>query len=97
MTVKSKRSTLAVIVSSLYLLTVVVCLVIMLVTINDTAMSGIFLVIVTMPWSLILSWLQGALHFDSLIISTLSLVAGGFLNSFIFYKLISHITVNSKY
>ena len=70
-------------------------LAVMFMTKGDTAMSGIFLVLVTMPWSLVLSWIQKVLHFDSATMTTLLLVAGGLLNSVILYKIISLLTGNS--
>jgi len=59
-------------------------------------MSGIFLVLVAMPWSLLLSWIQEALHFNSTTIATLLLVAGGLMNSVILYKVISFLTGKFK-
>lgn len=72
---KNKNSTLAVIVTSLYLLTVAVSLAIMLMTASDTPMSGIFLVVVTIPWSFVLSWLQSVLHFENMTFTTLWILA----------------------
>jgi hypothetical protein len=90
---KNKTSTTAVIITSLYLLAVAASFIIMLMTADDTAMSRIFLVLVTLPWSILLTWIQGALHLDSipLMLNGLFLLAGGLLNSFILYKLISFI------
>jgi hypothetical protein len=85
----------AIVVTSLYLSAVIVALAIMFMTKDDTAMSGIFLVLITMPWPLILSWIQKVLHFDSTAITTLLLVAGGLMNSIILYKVISRFTGNS--
>jgi hypothetical protein len=85
----------AIVVTSLYLSAFIISLAIMFMTKDDTAMSGIFLVLVTMPWPLILSWIQKVLHFDSMAISTLLLVAGGLMNSVILYKVISFLTGNS--
>ena len=79
----------AIVVTSLYLSAVIVSVAGMFMTKDDTAMSGIFLVIVTMPWSLALSWIQKALHFDSIAMTTSLLVAGGLMNSVILYKFIS--------
>ncbi|MBW2328221.1 MAG: hypothetical protein JRF04_01115 [Deltaproteobacteria bacterium] len=91
---KNKTSTTAVIITSLYLSAVAASLIIMLMTADDTAMSGIFLVMVTLPWSILLSWIQGALHLGSIpmMLNGLFLLAGGLVNSFILYKLISFIT-----
>ena len=86
----------AIVVTSLYLSAFIVSLAIMFMTKDDTAMSGIFLVLVTMPWSLALSWIQKVLHFDSMAISTLLLVAGGLMNSVILYKVISRLTGKFK-
>ena len=84
----------AIVVTSLYLSAFIVSLAIMFMTKDDTAMSGIFLVLVTMPWALVLSWIQEALHFDSITITNLLLVAGGLMNSVILYKVISFLTGN---
>ena len=91
---KEKRTVYktAIVVTSLYLSAVIVSLAVMFMTKDDTAMSGIFLVLVTMPWSLALSWIQEALHFNSITITTLLLVAGGLMNSVILYKVISFLT-----
>ncbi len=84
-----QRSTAAVVVTTLYLLALVASVVIMLMTINTTAMSGIFLILLSMPWSLLLTWFQDFLSIDSVIFKTFFLVSGGLLNSFILYKLLS--------
>ena len=98
MTTKSRRSTAAVIVTSLYLLAVVVSLVIMVLTVDDTAMSGIFLVLVTMPWSFALMWLQDtmALPGNAMFLQASLLTVGGLFNGFILYKIISFITCRFK-
>ena len=95
---KEKRTVYkaAVVVTSLYLSAVIISLAVMFMTKDNTAMSGIFLVLVTMPWSLLLSWIQEALHFDSITITTFLLVAGGLMNSIILYKVISFLTGKFK-
>jgi hypothetical protein len=67
----------------------------MITTLDETAMSGIFLVLVSMPWSLVLNWLQEFLSLDSMLFNTLFLVAGGLLNAFIVYTFTQFI-VNRK-
>jgi len=89
--IKGKTSTVAVIITSLYLLSVAASFLIMLMTADDTAMSGIFLVLATLPWSILLTWLQDAFQFSSMAFNGLFMVAGGVLNSFILYKIISFI------
>jgi hypothetical protein len=73
-----------------------VSLAIMLMTADDTPMSGIFLVLFTIPWSFVLSWLQSVLHFEDIAFATLFLVTGGVLNSLILYKFLSLLTGRVK-
>jgi hypothetical protein len=93
---KRKIYKAAVVVTSLYLSAFMVSLAVMFMTKDDAAMSGIFLVLVTLPWSLLLSWIQEALHSNSITITTLLLVAGGLMNSVILYKVISFLTGKFK-
>ena len=88
---KSKTFTAAVIITSLYLLAVAASFVIMLMTADDTPMSGIFLVMVTLPWSFVLTLIQDTFHFNSMGFNGLFLLTGGLVNSFVLYKLISFI------
>ena len=86
----------AVVVTSLYLSAFIVSLVVMFMPKDDTPMSGIFLVLVTLPWSLLLSWIQEALHSNSMTITILLLMVGGLMNSVILYKVISFLTGKFK-
>ena len=88
---KSITSTAAIIITSLYLLAVAASFVIMLMTADDTPMSGIFLVMVTLPWSFVLTLIQDTFHFTSMGFNGLFLLTGGLVNSFVLYKLISFI------
>ncbi|MBW1634643.1 MAG: hypothetical protein JRJ68_00080 [Deltaproteobacteria bacterium] len=82
----------AVMVSSLYLLAVVAAFVVMLITADDTPMSGIFLVMLTFPWSMVLTRAQDVLHVNSAGFNGLFLLAGGLVNGFIFYAVLSRIS-----
>jgi len=88
---KSKISKIAAIISSLYLLTVAASFIIMLMTAEDTAMSGIFLILVTLPWSFSLTWAQDTFVLNATGFNGIFLAAGGVFNSFILYKVISSI------
>ncbi len=94
---KQQTSKAVVVATGLYLLVVLASLLIMLTTVDDTPMSGIVLILVTMPWSLLLTRIQGLLSFDSMMLNTLFLVAGGLLNSVILYKLFSFIMNKFKH
>ncbi len=93
---KQKTSKVASVFTGLYLLALIASVLIMVTTSDDTAMSGIFLVLVSMPWTFMLSGLQDAFALDSMLFNTLFLVAGGLLNGLIIYISISFITNKKK-
>ncbi len=86
-----QSSKVAIAISSFYFSTVIASLVIFIATVTDTAMSGIFLVFVTMPWSLLVIKIQESLAFDSMIVITLFLLTGGLLNTYLLYKFVTFI------
>ena len=72
----------SIIIPFLYLAFVVAAFIVMLITTADTPMSGIFLVMLTFPWSLLLSRVQDVFHINSAMFNGLFLLIGGFFNSF---------------
>ena len=70
---------------------VIAAFVILLVTAADTAMSGIFLFMITAPWSLLLSWLLNLVQSNPapLVNGIFLLVGGAVVNTYILHKLIS--------
>jgi hypothetical protein len=93
---KLKTSKLAVAITGIYLLALAVSVLIMLMTIDETAMSGIFLMVVSVPWTWPLTQLQNVMSVDSMLFNTLFLISGGLLNAVMLYKLISFIANRSK-
>ena len=93
---KQNTSKLAVVITGIYLLALAVSVLIMLMTIDDTAMSGIFLMVVSVPWAWPLTQLQNSLSVDSMLFNALFLIGGGLFNAVILYKLISFIATRSK-
>ncbi len=91
-----KISKVAIAITSLYLLALIASLLVMFTTTGDTSMSGIFLVVVSIPWPMVLTQIQNALALDSMLFNTLFLIGGGLLNALIIYKLISFIANRSK-
>ncbi len=90
LTTKNKKSTAAVLITGIYLLALAIAFIIMLITAKGTAMSGIFLIMVTAPWSLLLIWLLNLIQVSPApLISGLFLLIGGAANGYILYKLIS--------
>ena len=87
---KDKKSATAVVLAALYLLVVIAAFVVMLATMADTPMSGIFLIMITATWSLLLSGLLNIVHLSPTpLIYGLFILIGGAGNSYILYKLIS--------
>ncbi len=87
---ENKTSKAAILITSLYLSAVIASFIVMLVTAADTPMSGIFLIMITAPWSLLLSGLLNIVHLSPTpLINGLFLLIGGAGNSYILYKLIS--------
>ena len=82
-----KISTMAAGLTSLYLAMVVSAAVIMFISAENTAMSGIFLVLVTLPWSFVLTWAENVFHLNFMGFDGLFLLAGGLVNSVVLYKL----------
>ena len=82
-----KKSKIAIAISTVYLLLVALSFVIMLMTLKSTPMAGIFLVMVTFPWSTIVGTLGDGYLENSLLLNGLLLLAGGILNGFLIYFL----------
>ncbi len=91
-----KISKLAAAITCLYLLALIASVLVMFTTTGDTSMSGIFLVVVSIPWPMVLTQIQNALALDSMLFNTLFLIGGGLLNALIIYKFISFIANRSK-
>ena len=88
---KDKPCTVARILAGIYLLAVIAAFFLMLATLRSTAMSGIFLVLATLPWPMVLDQLQNFFQLDSALFNGLFLLAGGVVNSFLLYKMFSFI------
>ncbi len=96
MSKNQKISKLAAAITGFYLLALIASVLIMFLTTDDTSMSGIFLVVVSIPWPWLLTQLQDILSLDSMLFNTLFLTAGGLLNTFIIYKFITFIINRSR-
>ncbi len=83
-----KKSVLATTTAAFYLTVVILSFVVMLISADDTSMSGIFLVFVTIPWPFLLTPLQEFFQFDSPLLNGIFLLAGGTVNALILYKLL---------
>jgi hypothetical protein len=84
-----KKSRIALVISISYLLLVLLSFGIMLATLDSTPMAGIFLVILTQPWPIILGNLQDGSGGNHTLLNGLFLLAGGLLNGLLLYFFIS--------
>ncbi len=92
----TNKPILAITISALYLTVVILSFVIMLISADDTAMSGIFLVLATIPWVFLLTQLQNIFQLDSPLLNGIFLLAGGTVNTLILYKLLAWATSRKK-
>jgi len=81
----------AVIFTAVYLLAVAVSLALLLLAGQGDSLAGIYLVLITFPWSSPLMWINETLRIDSMLFNTLFLLAGGLVNGFIIYRATSFV------
>ncbi len=86
-----QRPKAAVVFTAVYLMAVAASLALLLLAGKGDSLAGIYLVLVTFPWSSLLMWLGQALQIDSMLFNTLFLLAGGLVNGFIIYRATSFI------
>jgi len=66
----AQKSTTAVIVTGIYILLVVGAFAVMFLAKEDESLAGIFVVLVAMPWTILLSWIIDNLGMDSIVFNT---------------------------
>ena len=86
------QSKVPIIITSLYAVLSIMAFVLMFATIYTESLSGIFVVLVAMPWSIYFSPMIDSIGIDSIIITTLFMVVGVMINAFLIYSFFSFIT-----
>ncbi len=86
-----KKAKTARIIVSVYLFLVIASFLIMIFTAASTPMAGIYLVLFTFPWPGILSQIVDSSQQNSFWFNGLFLLAGGLINGFVLYVVISFI------
>jgi hypothetical protein len=86
-----KKAKTARIIVSVYLFLVIASFLIMVFTAASTPMAGIYLVLFTFPWPGILSQIIASSQQNSVWFNGLFLLAGGLINGFVLYIVISFI------
>ena len=82
---------IAITLTVIYLLFVVAAFTVMFMAKQDESLAGIFVVMVAMPWTILLTWFTGTLGIDSIAFNTVFLAVGCILNAIILYSLVSFI------
>ena len=84
----SEKSLTAVIITGIYLLLVVGAFAAMFLAKDDESLAGIFVVLVAMPWTLLLTWVMDYFSQDSMVFNTVFAALGCMLNAWIIYTVI---------
>ena len=82
----ARISVTAVIVTGIYVLLVVAAFAVMFLAKEDESLAGIFVVLVAMPWTILLSWIIDSLGIDSTVFNTVFSALGCMLNAWIIYS-----------
>ena len=91
-----QKSTTAVIVTGFYILLVVAAFAVMFLAKEDESLAGIFVVLVAMPWTILLSWIVDSLGIDSIVFNTVFSALACMLNAWIIYSVISFLSKRSQ-
>lgn len=91
-----KKSKAAIVATTIYMILVVASFAVMFLANKDDSLSGIFVILISMPWSFLLTWITGISGIDSMLFNTLFLVLFSLLNATIIYKFISFFSRRSR-
>ena len=86
---RKHRSKIAIILAGLYLLLVAAALAVLLLAGENDSLAGIFFVLVTFPWSVVLTKVTAAFSMDSMAFNTVFLLVGGLINGGVIYYVVS--------
>ncbi len=81
-----RSSKTAAVLAGVYLLLVLAALTILLLAGKNDSLAGIYFILITFPWLLVLTKVTGAFGLDSMAFNTVFLLIGGLINGFIIYK-----------
>ena len=92
----SQKSTTAVIITGIYILLAVGAFAVMFLAKEDESLAGIFVVLVAMPWTILLSWVVDNLGIDSIVFNTVFSALACILNAWIIYSASSFLSKRSQ-
>ncbi len=91
MTKIAGRVTFARILSGLYVVCLLAALAVLFLTRQHTPFAGIFFVVVTIPWPLVLEGIHKFFHVNTFVFNLVFLLMGGLVNAWILYWAASRI------
>ena len=86
------QSKLPLILTSIYLAISILAFILMFVTIESDSLSGIFVVFVAMPWTLLFIPLIDAIGMNSIALNTILMAVGVGINALIIYTLFAFLS-----
>ncbi len=86
------KSRLPVILTSIYIIISISAFVLMFMTMATESLSGIFVVLVAMPWTILFSSIIENIGIDSIVLNTILMALGVAIIAFIIYVFFSFVT-----
>ncbi len=83
---RKPKPRIAAILAGLYLLLVFAALAVLLLAGKDDSLAGIYFILITFPWTVVLTKVTTASRVDSMAFNAVFLLIGGLINGFIIYS-----------
>ncbi len=92
----NSQSKLPFVITSIYIFISILAFILMFMTMATESLSGIFVVLVAMPWALIISQFTNAIGVESIALNAVLMALGVVINAFIIYVFFSFVTRKNK-
>jgi hypothetical protein len=92
----SRKSSVALILTGIYLVLAAAAFAVMFLAEPEDSLAGIFVVLVAMPWTLLLSWVVDAFGIDSLAFNTIFSALSCLLNAGIIYAITTFVSARLR-
>lgn len=87
-----RKCVTAVIATGIYILLAVGAFAVMFLAKEDESLAGIFVVLVAMPWTILLSWITDYFSLNSMVLNTVFSALACMFNAWIIYSIISFLS-----
>jgi hypothetical protein len=89
----TRKSVTAVIITGIYILLAVGAFAVMFLAKEDESLAGIFVVLVAMPWTILLSWITDYFSLDSIVFNTVFSALACMFNAWIIYSVTTFLLI----